>query len=543
MSSKRKMPSPREELLKLHQRLYRRNRDVIESSVLVEEPGFDQYERSYSQYVRDYRTLSSHEQMVKALLRADIIYVGDYHTLNQSQRSFLRILKTTVVEDPHFIVGLELFHERYQPFIDRYLAGKITEKTFLQRVKLKEHWVFDLWENFKPIFDFCRYHHIPIQAIDAAPYGSTVRERDRATAKLIARLQQEHPQKKFFVFIGDLHIAPPHLPRDVKREMKKAHLSYRDIILYQNSVPIYWKLAKEELQDRVEVVYVDDRSYCRMHTPPIIAQQSYLNWLDHEEGEIDYGNVRQSFLELVEQISTFLGMRIKQKDLESVEVFTAGDLSFLKRLREAKVFSKEEIETIKHQILSSESYFIAKTRFVYLATLSLNHAAEEASHFMKHVCSGSESPRELIDAFYANILHEALGFWGSKIINHKRKCPHEQDFRELVAYFESIHVPVDRRLEQESAHLILEYLRHEQKGKPLEYADIFATRMDLFISVTHALGYMLGEKLYYGLMDNVISKKEIRQLFCRAWRQKGEPLTVYWKIKKKLQTVRLPKRI
>lgn len=533
--------SPRQELINIQKKLWRRNHELIESSILIKEPGFDTYEDAYRRSVRTYEKLSTRGEMMREVVKADIIYVGDYHTCNQSQRSFLRILKEVVKRDKHFVVGLELLHKNHQIVLDRYLAGRISEGTFLKRIQLQEHWIFDLWENFKPLFDFCKYHGIPMIALEVARPGANLVRRDAATAALIADLMKEN-NRRLFVFIGDLHIAPPHLPADVSCELAKRNMDVRDLILYENSDAIYWTLARKGVEDSVEIVRIDERSFCRMHTPPVVCQRSYLNWLEHEEGEIDYADARHDFLELVDRICDFL--RIKLGDeRENVEVFTCGDLSFLKKLRDDKQFSKSEINTIKQQILASESYYIAKARFVYLANLSINHAAEEAAHFIKNVKSGPEQPRELVDAFYANILHEAVGFFGSKLINHKRKCHHERDFKNLMEFFEQVPVEAERMIEYETAHLVLEYKKYEKRGRPLKYGEVFHTRMDLFNAVTHAMGYMLGDRMYYGLMNRRITRTTVRELFIDPWIEEGRPFGVYMDLVKRLRGVKIPKRM
>ncbi len=534
--------SPRAELLAIQKKLWRWNKDLIDHSILVKEPGFENYERAYKRAVGRYERIADQDEMIDAILGAQVIHVGDYHTCNQSQRSFLRILKAVVKRDRDFVIGLELLHAGHQKTLDQYLEDRIGEETFLRRIKLQEHWVFDLWDNFKPLFDFCKYHGIRILAIDAAPEGSYVRERDRAAAEVMADFLAKNPRTRIFVFIGDLHIAPPHLPRDMKEALKVRGLGPDHLILYQNSESIYWDLAGKGLDDQVEVVKLADGNFCRMHTPPVVCQRSYLNWLEHEEGEIDYADAKSSFMEIVDRICDFLGIRLGKKK-DAVEVFTCGDLSFLRKLKEKGKFSTREFQTIKRQILASESYYIAKTKFVYLANLSLNHAAEEAAHFIKNLCSGEEEPREVIDAFYANILHEALGFFGSKIINHKRKCYHEKDFENLLAYFQTVRVPKERRLEYETAHLVAEYKKLEKKGKHLARTEIFHSRMDLFMSLTHALGYMTGEKLYYGLMEGKVTKPYIRDLYCNPWAEEGEPVRVYMNLQRKLKGVKIPKRM
>ncbi|MFH1874563.1 MAG: ChaN family lipoprotein [Pseudomonadota bacterium] len=534
--------SPRQELLDLQKRLYKHNERLIESSIIVKESGFEAYEDRYRKNVRNYQQIVSHEEMIQDILKSDIIYVGDYHTCNQSQRSFLRILKNVVTKKKNITIGLELIHHNFQEAIDSYLNGKITDSTFIAKTKLKEQWIFDLWSNFKPLFDFAKYHGLKIVGIDAAGEKASLLQRDKASAKVLVDVLKKNSQTILFVFIGDLHIAPQHLPLEVNKLLKQMNLKKKELILYENSEPIYWKLAENGLDDKTEVVRLAGGNYCRMHTPPIVCQQSYLNWLEHEEGEIDYYDAKSNFLDLVERIAKFLKIKLGP-EIDEIEVFTCGDISFLKKLRESKKFNKQELNLIKQQILSSESYYIAKTKYVYLANLSLNHAAEEAAHYLKSLCSGLEEPREYVDAFYANILHETLGFFGSKLINHKRKCFHEAEFKKLLEYLRTIDVPGERSLEKQTAELILEFKKYEKSGIPLLFTNIYRQPMELFLATTHALGYMLGDRLYYAMVDHVVTKAAIKAMFFDPWLESGEPYETYMKLVKKLKGVKIPKRM
>lgn len=533
--------SPREELLRIQRRLWLKNKEIIRNSIVVKEPGFAAYEGRYNRAVSRYERVATHDEMLDAIRKARLVYVGDYHTCNQSQRSFLRILKTIVPENNKVVLGLELIHKRHQSILDSFLKGSIDEGSFLKKIGLREHWVFDLWANFKPIFDFAMYHRLPVVGIDAAPRDAGLKERDAATARLITRLLKEYPDHKIFVMIGDLHLA--HLPDAVSAMLKRSGFRQPvpDLILYQNSDAIYWDLAKKELDHRVEVVKIDDRSFCRMNTPPIVCQQSYINWLEHEEGEIDFADSKTSFIELCDHISKFLGIDLGEEK-ERVDVYTCGDLSFLERLKNEKKISAKELKMLKKQILNSESYFIPEKRVVYLANLSINHAAEEAAHFIKHVCSGPEPKRSPEDAFYANIMHEALAFFGSKLINPKRKCFHEAEFRSLISYFSTIRVPQERRLEFETACIVLDFLKGE-KGRLFSCHFANLLRPELFFSVTHALGYMLGDLLFYALMGEKMDKAEIKELFYAPWKRASEPLIAYQDLRRRLKGIRIPKRM
>jgi hypothetical protein len=537
------MLSPRAELIGIQKRIYESNRRRIHDSIHVGETQFRKYERRYRQAVARYRKVIGHDEFQSALLSADIIYVGDYHTCHQSQRAFLRILKT-IRKDPRrpMLLCLELFHKSLQPIVDGYLTGRIGEDAFLKRIRLRERWVFDLWNNFKPVLEFARYHRIPVVGTEVAPDGSSLTRRDKLSGAYIAELAQKYPRHQLLVLVGDLHLAPSHLPINVARSLRQRHLARKVATVFQNSDTIYWKLARKGVVEKVDIVQIRDDAFCLMNTPPIVCQQSYLNWLEHEEGEIDYADARHNFLELVDRIAHYLRIKTDTRKKE-IEVFTCGDLSFLKALEKDRYFNRQEIKRIKSQILASESYFIPRIPLVYLANLSLNHAAEEASHYLKYLCTGEEVPRDRVDAFYANVLHEALGFFGSKLINPKRKCFHLTEFRAMLRYFKSHPVPQGRETEIETARLLLAYKLWEHRGMALAASFVFDQSHEVFFAITHALGYMLGDLMFYGLMSNVIRKSDIRKLFMSTWRDDGAPYKAYMRMIQKLRSVKIPKRM
>ncbi len=534
--------TPRRELLQIQKKIFARSKALIASHSLVPEKGFELYERQYRRRVRDYEDPVSLEELRAKVGEANLIFVGDYHTNKQSQRAFLRLLRWRVADAREGLtIGLEIVRHLHQPAIDAYLKGTISEAEFLKRIEFKEYWYFDLWENFKPIFDFAREHRIPIVAVEK--YSSSrvaLTKRDQETAKLLCSLFEKDPKTQLMVLMGDLHVSPDHLPRDTQKTFKARGLPYKPLIVYQNCEEIYWKLAEAALEHTVEVVRVRPNEYALMTTPPIIWQQSFLNWLENEEGGIDYEDAKHSFLEILKQVAHFLEIGLPV-EADEVEVFACGDFSFLKWLEREESFSKKDFLRIKEQILSSESYCVPQKKIVYLGNLSLNHAGEEAGHYLKFLCSGPETPRDLVDAFYANILHEALGFFGSKIINHKRKCFHHREYQNLIGYWRD-NPSSERRFEMEMAVLILQHLKLDEKALEIPPLSYFKMKPKLFLGVTHGLGYILGDKLYYGLLSQKLSKPELRELFYASWYEEREPLRAYRRLLKKLKGVRIPKR-
>ncbi len=535
--------SPREELLKIQRQIFLQNKKRIEDSVLSTEKNFEAYQHQYFKKLKQYQRVVDIEEFEAALLKAQVVYVGDYHTNKQSQRAFLRILKRLKKKKSSFVIALELVHARYQKNIDTYLHNKISEEVFLNQIQLKKRWYMDLWPNFAPLFHFAKHYQIPLYAIEAAPENSTLLKRDQEMAKQLLKIHRKHPKQKILILVGDLHIAAQHLPGEFESLLREEEKSVETLTLYQNSADIYWKLAEQKKEEKIEVVQIEKNAFCMLNTPPIVWQQSYLNWLEQEGDEIDFADPRAQVLDLAARIGRFLGLKLS-KEKENLEVYTCGDLSFLERLKKDEDFSAKEIRQIKQQILASESYTIPRKQIIYLGSLSLNHAAEEAAHFVKYLSSGLEFERDAADAFYANILHETLGFFGSKIINHQRKCMHEADYKKLIQYLRKLggNIPRERQLELEIAHLILQHIQLEKKGLKISEHSLFKKHL-LFFGVTHGLGYLLGDKLYYAMMQGKISKSQIRELFLDPFRYSGQASEIYLWLIKKVEEVKLPKRV
>ena len=534
--------SPRAELLALHRRIWSENKRRIDAGTQDDTGELARYQGPYTRATSSFSEVSTFAKMVDHALKTDrdAIYVGDYHTSKQSQKCFLKLVRRLHEKKQKLVLALELIDSRYQKQIDRFLDGSITETDFLKKVQFEKNWPFGNWENFRPIFDFARETKTPILGIDTKIGGpDSLTRRDRHAAEILGKSHLSYPKRDriHVTLIGDLHIAPSHLPREVDEMiLRDATTATGPLFVYQNSEKIYWRLAERGLERSAEVVQIDDASFCVMNTPPIILQQTYLNWLERDEDALDYSDARAEFLTLLKRISDFLAIPLP-KEAEDVEVYTCGDLSFLDRLRERRLFAESEIAEIKRQIRSAESYMIPRGKMVYLANLSTNHAAEEASHFLKILCAPEELPQERVAAFYANALHEAIGFFGSKIINDRRKTPHEREFVGLLKSADD-YGPLARRV----ARLVLEHKALELGRIKANLAGMYRQPVDVFIGVTHALGYMLGEKLFYGMVAGQIAKERVRSLYFDPFTAPGRARKLYFELLEEVRDVRIPER-
>lgn len=125
---------------------------------------------------------------------------------------------------------------------------------------------------------------------------------------------------------------------------------------------------------------------------------------------------------------------------------------------------REELDQIKRQIQQDESYFIPESNIIYLSSLSINHAAEEAAHFINSVCAGKVPKREnAFDAFYRRVIAEALGFLGSKIINHKRQHYSLKNFSDFLAENRGKRLPRELAGMRQVAKFIIQHKRFEER--------------------------------------------------------------------------------
>ena len=91
--SKRKDPpqkAARRELLAIQKRLWRRLKREIEATISENPPNVEIYQEEYQRDLARYQATSSKRELVETAAKADVVYVGDYHTLPHSQKSDYR---------------------------------------------------------------------------------------------------------------------------------------------------------------------------------------------------------------------------------------------------------------------------------------------------------------------------------------------------------------------------------------------------------------------------------------------------------------------
>jgi uncharacterized iron-regulated protein len=109
---------------------------------------------------------SPQEEAFQSLVAADVVYLGELHDSAEDHAAQLEIIEGLYAENPDMAIALEMFQRPFQPAIDRYLAGEISETELVEQTEYLERWGFP-WKYYAPFLRFAQEHELPVLALNA----------------------------------------------------------------------------------------------------------------------------------------------------------------------------------------------------------------------------------------------------------------------------------------------------------------------------------------------------------------------------------------
>ncbi|MER2563881.1 MAG: ChaN family lipoprotein, partial [Myxococcaceae bacterium] len=158
--------------LALQQALSRHQQRQIDALVAGASPAFKAYEARYQKLSSRARKPITMAEVHRRVREADIVHVGDYHTLRFAQRAYLELVKQALQSGRRVVLALEFVEGRHQESVRRYQSGKLSDRAFLERIGHPYSGAFDIWPHFKPIFELARKERLEVVAIDKRASGS-----------------------------------------------------------------------------------------------------------------------------------------------------------------------------------------------------------------------------------------------------------------------------------------------------------------------------------------------------------------------------------
>ncbi|HEY9749816.1 MAG TPA: ChaN family lipoprotein [Allocoleopsis sp.] len=103
--------------------------------------------------------------VLRQLANADVVYLGETHDNLADHQAQLEIIQALHQKQPQLAIALEMFQRPYQPVLDRYLAGQISEAELRQQSQFDQRWGYN-WEYYAPILRFAKANRLPLVALN-----------------------------------------------------------------------------------------------------------------------------------------------------------------------------------------------------------------------------------------------------------------------------------------------------------------------------------------------------------------------------------------
>jgi uncharacterized iron-regulated protein len=464
-------------------------------------PELKKYQKDQRLFAKRKFEKSNFNQLKNSVSKADIIYLGDFHTFDQNIRNVLRILKVLISEKSQCIVALEMVEAQFQLYIDAYLGGHITDLEFLESINYHDSWRFP-WTHYKLIFELAKEHSIKIIGINT---GGNLLQRDEFAADVCDHALKSHPGHKLLVVYGELHISPNKIPEMVKAKLP----TIAQVIIHQNLDEVYWKLIEDDM--KADIIRFSEKEYCINSAPPWVKYESMVYWyenlcddpeFDIHEYIIENGkkifseDIDDNFLQMCNEMIKVLKLDISLAELEDFNLKDHSSLEYI----EEKILSLKDstlINYYQHLIETSQSFKVPDSPIYYCSSYSMNRMAYLAGIHILHfyLSKRSISNKEIFlnrgaERFVLLTYEAIFAYFFSKVINPHRKCEMYQDIQRR------------KRLKniKTSQKNIYEACIEILNGKELKYI-LRGKRLTQLHSISLYVGHILGEYLYLKVFE------------------------------------------
>jgi hypothetical protein len=457
------------------------------------------YLREFNQAFRSYDSLLDSAELQTALHSADVVLIGDYHALPAAQRHAASLIEQRALAgDRAVVLGVETIYARDQHILDEWWRREIDENELRQRIRFDLDWGYD-WAPFYNLLVTARDHGEAIYGLDCMPREDLRRigARDRHAAAKIAETRLRHPDAAIFVLFGESHLAPEHLPREL-------HLT-----VLQNVDALYWRAAGEPAH-KVEAVRVNDEVLCVFNATPLEKYESYRLFLDQWSRCDDGPDFAPTIYNLIDSLVRFLEINrysphnsTQPKFLVDMlpEVYGGASGAMLRRLLSRKGIGEAEREAMLARVEERGSAYLPKVNAFYIREFQMIHAAEDATRFLHQACQGL--PQRLngncdgdgirknpIDDFYARVIENAVGYFGSRVLYPSRPAPEDAS-------------PLSRSACEKAAQAAIRADKNKRE------------------SVARDLGYRIGSQIYDAYLAGKVAPSGLRRLFLAHLNEPG----------------------
>ncbi len=508
------------EWVQLHKKLYLTSKEQVLNKLGSSHAILKPLEVKYKKELSKGWSPTKLEIMIDEILqqKTELILLGDFHALQQSQRGHLRIIREVIKKNRNhrpLILGAEFLKAKDQKWIDLFLQKKISEKIFLKKIKWEQSWGFP-WSHYLPLLEFARENNIKVIGLNWSfkeKKLSSLKSRENYSVLRLKKVKQIYPDSLIFIIYGELHLLKEQLPHSFE---KLLNINKNSIVrIFQNFEPIYFKLTQQGLESQIEYLKMSRNNYCILNVPPWVKWQSYLmhleNKLDTEWDEFSL-DLTDHLAKQIQFLSSILKIKVS---IDEISVYTVGDESFFYKLKE---LGAKEYHFVKKLISLEKSFFHSKLQAGYLARMDINQMSSLASEYVHGKLSHRNFDYLEIEMQFIKLIWlQSVKYFGSKLINHKRKTSTLEDIRS------SLHMSKSKN-KRKILMMVLRQKMYEvaiirsrfQKTNPLKFkSKLSGSSVDIW-EAARLLGEMLGDKLFIYFRKNKMKQEQLKSIFTQT---------------------------
>jgi hypothetical protein len=502
---------------------------------------------------KDFKNISRIQPMTKSQLiqevrNSDVSFIADFHTYKQSQRTALRITRDAIQPHQLWYIGLELVPSQFQNYLDQFYEGEISLLALKQSIAYEAEWGFP-WKNYSPIFEWAQKNRIRLIALDRpkqiiqTEQDRDLHQRDEWAAGIITDLFHESLKQgirpKILVLYGELHVGTAHLPYQLKKISQaflKKPLSW--ITIHQDDDKLYWKLAKQHREFSTEIIKLRKNLFCVFSGTPWGKLQSLVNWaegLDPDSAEYENSEMDSDFVHLLQTSNKIISelLKVKQAPLESLSIYTVENLEAFTELEHPASRDHQVSKLIQFYITHHQRFYIPAHSFhsavsaAFVGSPSENGAAELAAiHILRTTNPVQSFFLAEKDDIFRIILENTFGFFGSLVLNPRRKCDLIQDHLQRI---EGLKIGAKPLFPQELAtrEAVLQFIRSPLL-RELRLSESPFNQKYPWIECLAAryLGKIIGKHLYQSVIDDSIDLDFIRKTFLKPLEPKNDSFEI-----------------
>lgn len=419
--------------------------------------------RELKTYLKNQEKFTSREfesadlaELLKAIKQSQIVYLGDFHTFDQSSKNLTRLIQVLTKKVSNLAIGVEIVEFNNQESIDAYINGNITELEFLDNIDYRESWHFP-WKHYKTFFDLAIDNGFNVIGLNSR---GNLAERDKRASLILKKFLSDNPDTIILVLFGEMHIVPNKLPRLVSRLMNKDK-KVRQTVIHQNLDDVFWKIKENPEYANIarqedQIIKFNDFEFSIQSSPPWIKYDSMIYWFQNlcEDPDFDIhdyvmekgknvlnSTVAENFIYLCNKIVTSLKLEdmITKEQLEDFNLYGHRKLEYI--LKQIKNLPTSNLKNFYNTlVLHGKSFKIPFKHTYYCSNYSINRIsflagahvyalilANNNINCRKILLGRNQKQKFLFFAYQCFV-----SYFSSKIINPYRKCDLYPDIKDKL---------------------------------------------------------------------------------------------------------------